>query len=851
MRFIIGIIFLGLAHFCAAQNSASKPTPASILTYFQQNHIVLGISEKDSKEAKISDLYSDADGRFYHAYLQQYINGIPVLNAIYGLHFSQSGELKYTANSFSAFSANVPEFKNTEITVQAMLSASIASGVDIRSGIKRIDLGVKTQFNEQEQYYYPCYFSNEQGGLPIPAFNVIAYNHNTSDWWNIVISEIDGSVIEKINWTVSCKAEKSGNNHPLERRSSADGEYKAFSYPIESPMYGSVVLLSKAEDSIASPYGWLDANGIAGPDYKYTRGNNVYASEDKNADNVAGYSPQGDSLYRFDFSYNPAETDPSKYLDFAITNLFVANNLLHDISFRYGFDESAGNFQFRNYSGKGAGNDAVNADAQDGSGTNNANFSTPPDGSTPRMQMFVWDATSGSGPTLKVNSPTKDKYSVGTAQFGKKLTTVPMTEGLVLVNDGTGDPAKGCNALKNATLIKGKIAAIQRGTCTFTKKVYNAQLAGAIAVVILDSSSANQAITMSGTDSRITIPAVIVNTTNGKTLYQQMQSGLVNITLYDSSGASPKTDSDLDMLVMAHEYTHGISTRLTCGPAVSTGLSNAEQMGEGWSDYYGLAFTQRRGDLGVTPRGVGNWLLGQDSSGSGIRNYQYSTNMSVNPLTYKAIAEASATGRAPVHFVGEVWCTMLWDMHWKLIEKYGYDPNLYSGKGGNNIAIKLVMDGMKLQKCNPGFIDGRNAILKADSLYNNGQNARSIWEVFARRGLGFSAKQGLSTSTSDGTEAFDMPVIYSGNANLVSTGKADLRMWPNPSGGQIFLEPANVKSVSDVVITDLSGKNLKASVTVLQNGAVMVNTHNLSNGVYLISCKTEKGNWSARFVKLN
>jgi extracellular elastinolytic metalloproteinase len=36
------------------------------------------------------------------------------------------------------------------------------------------------------------------------------------------------------------------------------------------------------------------------------------------------------------------------------------------------------------------GNDFVIADAYDGSRTNNANFGTPPDGSSPRMQMFVW-----------------------------------------------------------------------------------------------------------------------------------------------------------------------------------------------------------------------------------------------------------------------------------------------------------------------------------------------------------------------------------------------------------------------------------------------------------------------------
>ena len=69
------------------------------------------------------------------------------------------------------------------------------------------------------------------------------------------------------------------------------------------------------------------------------------------------------------------------------------NNWIHDKTYALGFTESAGNFQTNNFGKGGLGNDAVQADAQDGSGTNNANFNTPPDGSAGRMQMFLWTAT--------------------------------------------------------------------------------------------------------------------------------------------------------------------------------------------------------------------------------------------------------------------------------------------------------------------------------------------------------------------------------------------------------------------------------------------------------------------------
>ena len=75
-----------------------------------------------------------------------------------------------------------------------------------------------------------------------------------------------------------------------------------------------------------------------------------------------------------------------------MTNLFYWNNIIHDVQYNYGFDEAAGNFQLNNYGRGGAGNDPVRAEAQDGAGTNNANFGTPADGSRPRMQMFIWTA---------------------------------------------------------------------------------------------------------------------------------------------------------------------------------------------------------------------------------------------------------------------------------------------------------------------------------------------------------------------------------------------------------------------------------------------------------------------------
>jgi hypothetical protein len=123
--------------------------------------------------------------------------------------------------------------------------------------------------------------------------------------------------------------------------------------------------------------------------------------------------------------------------------------------------------------------------------------------------------------------------------------------------------------------------------------------------------------------------------------------------------------------------------------------------------------------------------------------------MSVNPSTYASVADPAIS---QPHGIGYVWNTMLWEMYWNLVDRYGYNGNVYDpwSTGGNNLALQLVMDGMKLQVCSPGFVDGRDAILAADQALTGGLDQCEIWRAFAKRGLGASASQGSSTNRFDG-----------------------------------------------------------------------------------------------------
>ncbi|HEV3474477.1 MAG TPA: M36 family metallopeptidase, partial [Actinomycetota bacterium] len=133
-------------------------------------------------------------------------------------------------------------------------------------------------------------------------------------------------------------------------------------------------------------------NGLVGPEFTITRGNNVNAYADTHNNNAPDPASQPDGGPGLDFSHPIPTFDatPAVYRDAAVDNLFYWNNVMHDVTFGYGFTEDAGNFQATNYTGRARAGDDVQAEAQDGGGVLNANFATPEDGRPGRMQMYLW-----------------------------------------------------------------------------------------------------------------------------------------------------------------------------------------------------------------------------------------------------------------------------------------------------------------------------------------------------------------------------------------------------------------------------------------------------------------------------
>jgi hypothetical protein len=285
-------------------------------------------------------------------------------------------------------------------------------------------------------------------------------------------------------------------------------------------------------------------------------------------------------------------------------------------------------------------------------------------------------------------------------------------------------------------------------------------------------------------------------------------------------------------------------------------------MGEGWSDWFALMLSIKPGDVGATPRGMATFVINQDITGDGLRNYPYSTDMTVNPETFNTVNlnqvdNGSGVMVTETHNVGEVWATMLWDLTWAYINKYGYDDNKYTGTGGNNKVMRLVLDAIKLQPCSPSFVQARDAILAADLATTNGQDYCLIWEVFARRGLGLNASSGDNNNSIDEVEDFTIPTPgatpATGSNCTLSVNYFEnqelFRVYPNPTNGFLNVRINNYVGKATIQIIDINGRIVEEYNNEDFNVEKALNLNNLQDGIYVLKVSGDKMNFTQKIVK--
>jgi extracellular elastinolytic metalloproteinase len=583
------------------------------------------------------------------------------------------------------------------------------------------------------------------------AWQVTIDDSASDHLWNATVDAETGDLLRKADWT----------SHASPNPVNDGSRYRVFEFPKGDPNDGDRTLAVTPADALASPFGWHDTNAAAGPEFTRTQGNNVHAYTDRDSNNLPdpGSDANGGPTLTFDFVADYFNEQPQTYPDASVTNLFYWCNMVHDLTYQYGFDEASGNFQVNNYGRGGVGGDDVRCEAQDGSGTNNANFSTPAmDGGRPRMQMFLWPGLQFGLPNaITVDGPSSaaGTYGGNYARFTPAPTSAGTSGTIVLADDGVDARNDGCQPF---TVPAGAIAVVDNSTvCNAYTRTINAQNGGAAALVIAHHTDDDPPILNGSMEPAPTIPAIAVSQADGAAIKAGLPaSGRVHRNL----ARPPMRDAAFRSETIFHEYGHGVSNRLTGGPTVNC-LTGNEQAGEGWSDFLAIAFLMNPAiDDPEGPRGYGQWALYANSRvGPGFRPRPYSRNMELQPFTYDSIktgAWLDGTSLALPHGLGHGWAAVLWDMTWELVEKHGFNPNVYGAwnSGGNNRAIQYVIDGLKIQGCGPGLVVARDAIIAGQDTLAEGEDTCTLWAAFARRGLGFSAVQG-TTNRDDNDEAFD------------------------------------------------------------------------------------------------
>ncbi|MFO1481863.1 MAG: ELWxxDGT repeat protein [Verrucomicrobiaceae bacterium] len=558
---------------------------------------------------------------------QQQHEGIPLYNTIFKANVTQDGEIITLSDHFlgNPAAATGGQDVQPDLTVQQAVSkAAMALGSEVPPGaIQAVDAATGAELKQRFAAEKLSDTTAHLTWLPLSADNMrLAWDVTT---FSLERNEMYQSVVDAETGEILLRRSLTSDISDATYRIYTTESPSPFSPGHETPSslqpayVNRVLYTTQAINTTASPNGWIDDGNME------TNGNNVDAHTDTDNNNVADLPrPNGGAGRVFDFPMDLTQA-PSTYKDASVTQLFYWCNFMHDRMYEMGFTESAGNFQVNNFGRGGNGNDPVQADAQDGSGTDNANFSTPADGSSGRMQMYLW------------------------------------------------------------------------------------------------------------------------------------------------TGPSPDRDGSFEAEVVLHEYGHGVSNRLVGGGVGISALSS-RGMGEGWSDFYGLALTAEAADnphgnwarAGYSRYLTSGWL--SENYYYGARRYSYSTDMLKNPHTFKDIDPTqvdwhTAVPRNPtyaatqdatqVHYQGTVWAVMLWDMRANLILKHGFAI-------GNDRAIRLVTDGMKLSPVNPNFVQARDGIIQA-TLVSFPGDMGEVWTAFAKRGMGQGATAPASSTTTGVVESYLVP----------------------------------------------------------------------------------------------
>lgn len=331
---------------------------------------------------------------------QQQIGGIDLYGAELRANVSRNGELINISSGMLPRPAG--DFQPAAGTLSALDAIrAAASSVGISMTVNPVAVGAASGANEKQVWGPTADFradepvTSERIYFPLtrtdirPAWLVVIPEIGIGNTYEIMVDATNGQILRRWNRLhfattepMTFRVYTSDSPAPLSPGTSTP---TGFQPPF---VLQNDVTVNPGDISAINPNGWID-DGV-----NETQGNNVDAHLDRdgtpNSPDLP--RPSGTPYRQFLFTHDPAQA-PTVAVNqsAAVTQLFYFCNRYHDRLWQMGFNEQFKNFQTNNFGRGGTGNDRVQADAQDGSGTNNANFGTSGgDGTSARCQMYIF-----------------------------------------------------------------------------------------------------------------------------------------------------------------------------------------------------------------------------------------------------------------------------------------------------------------------------------------------------------------------------------------------------------------------------------------------------------------------------
>ncbi len=402
--FLTGPRSSGKSVKAAAAAAINQDDPHRPTKVFLDSHPeIFGHGSEVLRGTRLERDYTTRHNGLRTAVWQQHIDGIPVFEGVMVSHTTTNGELvaissQVVPDAVDIADRSLPNRAAFLTTPTISLSRAVElAGANIGDLVDKSTLVLKERVGKGPAARHTMRGGNMRGpsdaklvwlptgkGALRLCWEVVMTKRSSGEAFRILVDAASGEV-----WVRHCmtayltdatfRVYTGESPSPFSPGSATPSSYQP---PVTNRELVSMLAVINTN---ASPNGWID-DGVF-----ETVGNNVDAHLDRDG-NDAPDLPRPTATNRvFDFPQNfslsPTETNNQSS---AVVQLFYWCNWVHDRLYELGFTETAGNFQSNNFGRGGFGNDALQADAQDYPGFNNANFTTFADGTAPRMQMYLF-----------------------------------------------------------------------------------------------------------------------------------------------------------------------------------------------------------------------------------------------------------------------------------------------------------------------------------------------------------------------------------------------------------------------------------------------------------------------------